>query len=40
VCFLEGRPDLPRIYKRGELLGPCVDWDIDAFKYVPLADCV
>jgi hypothetical protein len=36
VCFPEGGPDLPRIYKRGELLGPCIEWELDDFKCVPL----
>jgi len=32
VCFPEGGPDLPRIYRRGELLGPCIEWELDDFK--------
>ena len=36
MCFPEGGPDLPRIYKRGELLGPCIEWELDDFKCVPL----
>lgn len=34
VCFPVGcQDDLPLIYKRGELRGPGVDWDIDAFRH-------